>query len=178
VAWPPDIFCRVYARCGGVLAMTFVSDDVAGQTSLLIAPGMWRRHLQPRLELWCRPIHDLGGLVFHRTDGAARPLFGPIVDGGVDVLNPIQPACPGMDLGELKREFGDRVVFRGGVDKQSVLSRGSPEDVRAQTRRCIETLGAGGVGYIVYSCHNVQLGRPLENVEAMIETTLNWSWAA
>ena len=54
-------------------------------------------------------------------------------DCGVDVLNPIQHACPGMDLAELKSEFGHRVVFHGGVDNQTVLPRGTAEEVRQET---------------------------------------------
>ena len=59
---------------------------------------MWERHLQPRLKRWCELIHAHGLKVFYHTDGAARPLLKPILDCGVDVLNPIQHACPGMDL--------------------------------------------------------------------------------
>ena len=106
----------------------------------------------------------------YHTDGAARPLLNPIVACGVDVLNPIQHACPGMDMAELKKEFGDRVIFHGGVDNQSVLPFGTPEVVRAETRDCLATLGAGGQGNICCSCHNVQAGTPLENVFALVET--------
>jgi uroporphyrinogen decarboxylase len=157
----------------GHLDLVFISDDIAGQQSLLLAPGMWRRHLEPRLRRWCDLIHSHGLKVFYHTDGAARPLLKPIIDCGVDVLNPIQHACPGMDMAELKQEFGDRVVFHGGVDNQSVLPRGSADEVREEVRNCLNTLGAGGQGYICCSCHNVQAGTPLENILAMVETALN-----
>jgi uroporphyrinogen decarboxylase len=119
---------------------------------------------------WCDLVHAHGLRVLYHTDGAARPLLGPIPDCGEDVLNPIQHVCPGMNLAELKREFGHRVIFHGGVDNQHVLPFGTPEDVRAETRRCLETLGAGREGFICCSCHNVQAGTPVENVLAMIET--------
>ena len=96
--------------------------------------------------------------MFYHTDGAARPLLKSIIDCGVDVLNPIQHACPGMDLAELKKEFGSKVIFHGAVDNQSIL----PD--------CLRTLGAGGEGFICCSCHNVQAGTPLENIFAMVET--------
>jgi len=91
------------------------------------------------------------------------------------VLNPIQHVCPGMDMAELKKAFGDRVIFHGGVDNQSVLPFGTPEIVRTETRDCLATLGAGGQGYICCSCHNVQAGTPLENIFAMVETVQNGS---
>lgn len=161
---------RYFTRLGGNLDLVFVSDDIAGQQSLLMSVGMWRQHLQPRLKRWCDLIHAHGLRVFYHTDGAARPLLGPILDCGVDVLNPIQHACPGMDMAELKREFGSRVIFHGGVDNQSVLPRGTAEQVRAEVKDCLRTLGGGREGYICASCHNVQPGTPLENILAMVET--------
>ena len=165
-----EMMRRFFARAGKCLDLVFVSDDIAGQQSLLMAPGRWTRHLQPRLKRWCDLIHGHGLKVFYHTDGAARPLLRPILDCGVDVLNPIQHACPGMDMAGLKKEFGDRVIFHGGVDNQTVLPRGTPDQVRAEVRECRRTLGAGGAGYICCSCHNVQAGTPLENIFAMVET--------
>lgn len=165
-----EMMRRFFARAGQSLDLVFISDDIAGQTSLLMSPALWKRHLQPRLQRWCELIHAHGLRVFYHTDGAARPLLGPILDCGVDVLNPIQHACPGMELEALKREFGHRVIFHGGVDNQFALPRGTPEDVRREVRRCLETLGAGREGFICCSCHNVQAGTPLANILAMIET--------
>jgi uroporphyrinogen decarboxylase len=164
-----EMMKRLLAQAGRTLDLVFISDDVAGQTSLLMSPDMWRRHLQPRLRRWCDLIHDHGLRVFYHTDGAARPLLRPILDCGVDVLNPIQHACPGMGLADLKREFGHRVIFHGGVDNQEVLPRSTPERVRDEVRQCLQTLGAGSEGYICCSCHNVQPGTPLENILAMID---------
>jgi uroporphyrinogen decarboxylase len=159
-----------FARAGGNLDLVFISDDIAGQQSLLMSVGMWQEYLQPRLKRWCDLIHAHGLKVFYHTDGAARPLLKPILDCGVDVLNPIQHACPGMDMAELKKEFGAHVIFHGGVDNQSVLPRGTVEDVRRETRECLATIGAGREGFICCSCHNVQAGTPVENILAMIET--------
>jgi len=159
-----------FARAQGHLDLVFISDDIAGQKSLLLSPRLWQRYLQPRLKRWCDLIHAHGLRVFYHTDGAARPLLKPILDCGVDVLNPIQHACPGMALGELKKEFGSRVIFHGGVDNQSILPRGTVDQVRAEVQDCLRTLGAGGEGYICSSCHNVQPGTVLENILAMVET--------
>jgi uroporphyrinogen decarboxylase len=161
---------RFFARAGKNLDLVFISDDIAGQTSLLMSPACWQQHLQPRLKRWCDLIHAHGLKVFYHTDGAARPLLKPILDCGVDVLNPIQHACPGMDLAELKKEFGSRVIFHGAVDNQSILPRGTVDQVRAEVNHCLRTLGAGREGFICASCHNVQAGTPLENIFAMVET--------
>ena len=165
-----EMMRQYFDQAAGLLDLVFVSDDIAGQQNLLISPRMWRRHLQPRMVRWCALIHSYGLKVFYHTDGAAGALIGPLIDCGIDVLNPIQHVCPGMERERLKKQFGARVIFHGGVDNQSVLPFGTPADVRAETRRCLETLGAGGEGYICCSCHNVQAGTPVENIFAMIET--------
>jgi uroporphyrinogen decarboxylase len=167
-----EMMTRFFARGAAHLDLVFISDDIGGQQSLLISPKMWARHLEPRLKRWCELVHAHGLRVFYHTDGAARLLLKPILDCGVDVLNPIQHACPGMDMAELKQAFGHRVVFHGGVDNQTVLPRGTVEEVRAEVKQCLRTLGAGGEGFICCSCHNVQAGTPLENIFAMVEAVL------
>jgi len=165
-----EMMQRFFARARQYLDLVFISDDIAGQKSLLLSPQMWQRHLQPRLKRWCDLIHTQGLRVFYHTDGAAQPLLKPILDCGVDVLNPIQHACPGMDLAGLKKEFGARVIFHGGVDNQTVLPCGTPDQVRAEVRELLRTLGSGREGFICCSCHNVQPGTPLNNIFAMVET--------
>ena len=167
-----EMMKKFFALAKGHLDLVFISDDIAGQKSLLMSPRMWQAHLQPRLKRWCDLIHAHGLRVFYHTDGAARALIKPILDCGVDVLNPIQHACPGMNMAELKKEFGHRVIFHGGVDNQSVLPRGTVDQVRAEVKDCLRTLGAERTGFICCSCHNVQAGTPLENIFAMVETVL------
>jgi uroporphyrinogen decarboxylase len=165
-----EMMKRLFARAGSLLSLVFVSDDLGGQTGLLISPRLWRHHLRPRLERWCRLIHRHGLKVFYHTDGAVGPLIGELIECGIDVLNPIQHACPGMDMAALKRTHGGRVIFHGGVDNQSVLPRGTAAQVRENTLQCLATLGAGKQGFICCSCHNVQPGTPLENILTMVRT--------
>ena len=170
-----EMMSRYFAAAGKSLDLVFISDDIAGQKSLLLSPNSWRQHLQPRLKRWCDFIHAHDFKVFYHTDGAARPLIREILDCGVDVLNPIQHACPGMDLAGLKRDFGSHVIFHGGVDNQSVLPRGTPDDVRAEVCHCLNNLGADRQGYICSSCHQVQAGTPVANILAMIEEARQFS---
>lgn len=160
---------RYFQKAAEWTDLVFISDDVGGQNGLLISPAAWRRHLEPRLKRWCDLVHAAGIRVFFHSDGGFEPLIGPMIDCGIDVLNPIQHICPGMDMAELKRKYGARVIFHGGVDNQSVLPFGTPEQVRAEVRSCLATLGAGREGFICCSCHNVQAGTPVENILAMVD---------
>ena len=159
---------RFLTELGDLIDIVFISDDMGTQESLLISPAAWDRHFRDRLKNWCDIIHRHGRKVLFHTDGAARPLLPQIIQCGADILNPIQHICPGMERDALQRDFGDQVIFHGGVDNQHVLPFGSPADVRRETRTCIETLGRDG-GYICCTCHNAQAGTPVENILAMIE---------
>ncbi len=153
--------------------MVFISDDLGTQESLLISPQMWQRFLEPRMKRWCELVHSFNKKVFFHSDGACEPLIGPLIDCGIDVLNPVQHVCPGMDTKKLKEKYGHRVIFHGGVDNQNILPFGSAEDVKKEVRMLMKTLGRGDEGYICASCHAVQAGTPVDNIVSMIETVTN-----
>jgi uroporphyrinogen decarboxylase len=91
------------------------------------------------------------------------------IDAGVDILNPVQISAAGMDLHRLKLEFGrDLVFWGGGVDTQGVLGTCTPEEVREDVRRNIETLAPGG-GFVFAAVHDIQADVPPENIMAMWE---------
>ncbi len=164
-----ELLRRFLSRAKKKPDMVFVSDDMAGQNGLLLSLKTWQNLLEPRLRRWCDLIHSYGLKVFYHSDGAVASLIPRLIKAGIDVLNPIQHACPGMERAFLKEQYGDRLIFYGGVDNQSVLPFGSPAQVKEETRKCLELLGRGG-GFICCSCHIIQAGTPLENVLALIET--------
>lgn len=165
-----ELMRRCFKAAGDDIQLVFVSDDMGTQDGLLISPRMWDRFFKDRMKRWCDLIHEHGKLVFYHSDGAVAPLLLRLIEAGIDVLNPIQHVCPGMACEELKEKFGDRLIFHGAIDNQTILPFGTADDVRAETRNCLSTLGAGG-GYIVCSCHNVQAGTSLENILAMVAAT-------
>lgn len=164
---------RFLTELGDLIDIVFISDDLGTQESQLMSIPAWQEHLQPRLKRWCDRIHSHGKKVLFHTDGSSRDFVPLLIESGVDILNPIQHICPGMDREALNRDFGGQVIFHGGVENQHVLPYGSVDDVRAETIKCLETLGQDG-GYLPCSCHNIQAGTPVENILAMIETVRNW----
>jgi uroporphyrinogen-III decarboxylase len=95
------------------------------------------------------------------------PIIPELVEIGVDVLNPIQPAC--MDPAEIKRQFGDKLCFWGAIDEQRTLPFGTPAEVEREVRERLKTIGKNG-GLILAPTHHVQLDTPLENFWAMHRT--------
>jgi len=159
---------RLFKAAGGALDIFYMGDDFGTQMGLLVSPAMWRDLVAPHMREFCRQAHDAGLKVLHHTCGAVADLVDDLVDVGVDILNPVQTTAAGMDPGGLKSRFGDRVCFHGSMDTQGTLPKGTPEDVRAEVRSRVETLGAGG-GFILLSTHNIQPDVPYENIIAMYE---------
>jgi len=85
------------------------------------------------------------------------------------VLNPVQANCPGMDALELKREYGSRLAFMGGVDTQELLPRASALEVRRTTEALIAGMTADGGGYILAASHTISPETPDANIFAMYE---------
>lgn len=137
----------------------------------MISPGIYRRFIKPRHARLFSFIKELAPVkVFFHSCGAIRPLIADLIESGIDILNPVQKSATGMDLVELKKEFGKDLVFwGGGVDTQRIYSSGTPEQVCEDVRRNIEELAPGG-GFVFATIHNTQPNVPSENFMAMWDT--------
>ena len=157
---------RIYEAIPGKVTISYVAEDMGGQEDLMISPAQIREFLLPGMRRMIGLVHGAGAYAFHHNDGAVRRIVPDMIEAGIDALNPIQWRCPGMEREALKRDFGGRIVFHGGVDNQRTLPFGTAEDVRREVADNLRILGAGG-GYICTSAHYIQADTPLENILAM-----------
>ena len=164
-----DNTLRIFETIPGQVNFSYVAEDLGSQQSLLFSPGQIREFFIPRMKRMMELVHQAGAYVFHHSDGAIRKIIPDLIEAGIDVLNPIQWRSEGMDRAELKRDFGNLVVFHGAVDNQRTLAFGSVAEVQEEVRHNIQVLGQGG-GYILAPCHNIQAVSPPENVVAMYDT--------
>jgi uroporphyrinogen decarboxylase len=147
-------------------------EDMGSQEKGLISLPMFRRLVRPYLEdLWGFAKLKLleknpNAKIMLHSCGAVRSFIPDWIDMGLDILDPVQPNAKGMDPFELKRDFGDRLSFHGGIDAQYVLPFGTPDEVCHHTRKYIQALGPGG-GFILAPVHNVQGDVSPENLVAM-----------
>ncbi|HTP09692.1 MAG TPA: uroporphyrinogen decarboxylase family protein, partial [Anaerolineae bacterium] len=158
-------------QLGDLIDVVSEADDYGTQTSQLISPRMFRKLFKPRLQTLFARIHQLApnAKLFFHSDGNIRPILPDLIEIGIDILNPIHITATGMEPGALKRDFGKDVCFwGGGVETQSVLPFGSPQEVKDNVRRNVEALAPGG-GYVFNTIHNIQADVPPQNIVAMIE---------
>lgn len=166
---------RIFEQIPGKVLISYVAEDMGGQDGLMFSPTQIRAFLIPRMKRIIDLVHQAGAYVFHHNDGAIRSIIPDMIDAGIDALNPIQWRCRGMERELLKKDFGHRVIFHGGVDNQQTLPFGSVEDVRQEVADNLRILGSGG-GYILAPCHNIQSVSPPQNIVAMYETGYELGW--
>lgn len=159
---------RIYEAIPGTVMITYVAEDLGSQESLLFSPGQIHEFLLPRMKRMMDLAHSAGAYVFHHSDGAVRDILPDMIEAGIDVLNPVQWRCKGMEREGLKGDFGDRIVFHGAMDNQYTIPFGTVEEVRQEVLDNLRILGEGG-GYILAPCHNIQAVGPPENVVAMYD---------
>lgn len=167
---------RIYESIPGQVMISYVAEDMGGQEDLMFSPQQIREFLLPWMKRMIDLAHQAGVYVFHHSDGAIRSIIPDMIGMGIDVLNPIQWRCKGMEREGLKRDFGDKLIFHGGVDNQYTLPFGSVDEVKQEVLDNLKILGKGG-GYILAPCHNIQAISPPENIVAMYETGYRYGWS-
>ncbi len=117
-------------------------DDWGNQNNLFMSPEMWRKFYKEPERRMVKRCHELGMYYMHHSCGYNEPIIGDLVEIGVDSWHSVQPC---NDLKKLKAEYGDRLIFAGAVDPQVTDAPGATEEqIRAEVRRVIDTLGKGG----------------------------------
>lgn len=141
-------------------------DDAGSQWGMQIAPELWRSLIKPA---W-RSVLDAvrarfpGAVFFLHSCGAITEIVPDVVELGFHILHPIQPEC--MDAAAVKSRWGSRIVACASLGAQRTLSLSSPEEVRRETERLMDTLGADR-RCLVCPSNRVQPETPWENVLAL-----------
>lgn len=143
-----------------------LGSDWGSQRGLLMRPDVWEEMIRPGEQREYDLIHEYAKDVWVHSCGKIDPIIPSLVDMGLDVLNPMQPEA--MDIRAIKQRFGDRLTFWGGLSTQQTLPFGTPDDVRAEARDLIDTMGRGG-GYIFAAAQGIQGDVPPANIVALLQ---------
>ena len=162
---------------GDVVDVVMIGDDLAGQSGPLFSPDFYRRIVKPRQKRLVQRIKSLTpAKVWYHTCGSCAEYIPDLIDNGADILNPVQISARDMEPKSLKARFGDRISFwGGGIDSQRVLPFASPDGVREEVRRNMESFKPGG-GYVFNSVHNIQAGVPPGNVVALFDAGYDYGF--
>ena len=156
---------------GPYIDIILFGDDLGGQNGPLISTAMYRRYYKPyHKKLWYRTKELAPHIKIHlHSCGGIEPLFEDLIDAGLEMANPVQITCRGMDAHSLKTEYGSRFTFwGGGCDTRYILPRATPKEVTKHVKEQIAILNPGG-GFIFQQVHNIMADVPVENILAMFE---------
>lgn len=149
---------------GEYVQIVETADDYGTQNGPMMSPELFEEMILPRRKKLNAFIHSKApkAKIFHHTCGSVYRLIPGLIEAGVQVLNPVQPSAAEMDTFRLKEEFGDRLVFHGGIDEQTALIY-EQEVLRKEMEERIASLGRDG-GYIMAPTSNFQDDMPLVNI--------------
>ena len=152
-------------------AIAISGTDFGAQNELLISPDSYREFYKPYHQTFNDWVHEnTSWKVFFHSCGAITAIMDDLIEVGVDIINPVQVSAKGMGAASLKEKYGDRIVFwGGGVDPQSTMPFGTPEEVAAETRENVAVMSKGG-GFVCAAVHNIQGPTPVENILAFFRS--------
>ena len=163
-----EYYRRMFEEAGDLIDIFALADDFGMQNTLLISPEMFEEYVAPRLKKMVGLAHHYDIKFLLHTCGNVEVIIPRFIDLGVDILDPLQPEC--MDPVEIKNKYGKYICLRGGISVQNIVSKGTVEEVKIESKRIVEALMKGG-GYIFAPGHPVlQDDIPVENILAMYET--------
>lgn len=160
---------KYYTAIGDYIHVTTSGDDFGTQRGTFMSVDMFREQIAPYYRERIDATKKLTKAYYqHHTCGSVYSLIPTLIECGVDILNPIQPGTLNMEPERLKRDFGDKICFWGGIDTQELLVHGSVWDVKAEVNRLIDIFSGNGC-YILSPAHCIQSDVPAENVIAIFE---------
>jgi uroporphyrinogen decarboxylase len=148
--------------------IVYTGDDYAYNKGPLMSPKHFREFFYPGLCRVMQGYKELGLYVIKHTDGNLWRILDMIIDSGIDCLDPIDPQA-GMDLGEVKAKYGDRVALKGNVDCAQLMTFGTPDEVVEATKEALRK-GMPGGGFILSSSNSIHSTVKPEKYLAMLET--------
>lgn len=146
----------------------FFGDDWGDQRGIILGPDRWRELIKPAWKRVYDEVHAQGKIVMSHSCGSVADIMEDLIEIGLDVLESVQPEPAGMNPYSLKKRFGDRITFWGGLGSQSTIPFGTPEEVREEIRRLRTEMGRSG-GYILAPAKPLQPETPTENAVAIAE---------
>ena len=165
-----------HEACGDKVDIIDVSEtDFGSQRGLLMSRATFTELFKPhfkKMNDWIRK--NTNWKIFYHTCGSVLELMDDFIEIGIDILNPVQYSADNMDLIDLKKKYGKKIVFWGaGIDTQRILPFGKPDEVKEEVINNIKVLSEDG-GFVFSAVHNIQANTPENNLKMLFDTFHQW----
>jgi len=162
---------RALAAAGDKIDIMIQLSDLGTQIAPLISPEMFRTYIKPCVKELFDVAKAAGKACMFHACGCSAVFIPDLIETGMDILNPVQVSAADMEPEILKKRFGEKITFHGGIDEQKLLCSAGPAEVQAKVRETAQILGKNG-GYILCSTHLLQDDIPIKNIVAMYDVSL------
>lgn len=144
-----------------------IHEDMAGKFGPIIGPAMVTQFLKPYYRKIWDMLSSKGTKLFSQdSDGNMNAIIDEIMDCGVNIMYPAEPAA-GMDIVELRKKYGTKLAFKGGIDKH--VLRQDKEAIRKELEYKLQPLmQQGGVAFGID--HRITNGTTIENYRYYVDT--------
>jgi len=148
----------------------FFGDDWGQQSGLIMGPALWRKFIKPSLSKLYAAAKEKGRFVMQHSCGDIQEVYPDLIEIGLDAHQTFQPEI--FDISAIKKKYGDKLSFWGGISTQRLLPFETPEGVVKKAKEIMATMGENG-GFIVAPTHSVPGDVPEENIDALIKLFKN-----
>ena len=151
------------SRYAAELGVDFVimGDDMGFKGHGYISPGDFKELAFP---YYRRIVDSIPVPVFWHSEGYVRDYISLAVEAGIKGLHGMEPGA-GMDMAEIKKEFGKDLVLMGNADGNEILCQPDLSLVRKEVDRCLKE-GMKGGGFVLSIAGSAHEGI---EIEALIE---------
>jgi len=143
------------------------ADDYGSNAAPFMSLDMFKQMVVPHMKRMVDAFKKAGTHVIMHSDGNLNALLSTIFEQNIDAYHPMERAA-GMDIAQIKRDYGDKIMLIGNVNNKTTLVTGTREEIEAEVKECIRIAAPGG-GFMLASDHSVHDDIPNENVLALYE---------
>ncbi|MEW5784401.1 MAG: uroporphyrinogen decarboxylase family protein [Bacillota bacterium] len=166
---------NVLPSIGTNVDIIYYGDDMGMQSQPFMSPEMYRKYVKPYTKRW---VHEVKKLlphvkVFYHTCGSVYDLIPDFIECGIDILDPLQPLAYKMEPWRLRKEFGGRICFHGGIDIQRLINFGTPPEIKNRVKEILAIFE--GCPYILSTAHVVETDAPPENLVAVYDAAAEYA---
>jgi len=157
--------CVEFARRWMYLNKGWIFDDVASNKSMLLSPKSYRRLILPQVRRMVRAFQEAGArYIGYHSDGNISSILDGLVDAGITILNPIEPRAR-MDVVDLRKRYGKKLTFVGGLCNTLVLPTGTREEVERHVEHVLSADDGGG---LIIGSHSISNEVSVDRYEFMM----------
>lgn len=117
-----DTAVKVIERVGEICPIDclIVHEDMAGRSGPLFGPSQINEFFKPYYSRVWEAAKAYGAKLFSQdSDGDISPILGELIDCGLNCIHPMEPVG-GNDIVELRKKYGNKICFKGGIDKHAL----------------------------------------------------------